>query len=106
VKASILDEVLRNQDTIIEAAVDMAADTALPDISAELRALFPQVKAYTLQRVVVIPTASQAVRNNAMMFVAVAKASSMRTAEKLRMQRWLEVKFASDSVQVFVRDRE
>ena len=101
VKASILDEVFKNQDTTIVAVKPDLESLALPDISAELRALSPQVDAYTLQRVEIVRTDSLGLKSKALMCVANSK-KLLRSSDRARIQHWLVARFPSDSVQVLV----
>ncbi len=56
IKASILHDVFHDDDSTLLATTPSTSGAMLPDLSAELKALFPQIDAYSIARSAVIRT--------------------------------------------------
>jgi uncharacterized hydrophobic protein (TIGR00271 family) len=97
-RAGLLDEVFGREDTA-RVVVAPPGPPPLPDVRAELKALYPQVAAYSLHKVAVIRTDTVKKSDSVILFVA-GVSGRLSAADQQRMQRWLSAKFPQDSVQV------
>lgn len=103
IKASILDEVLRNEDTMsTEALYAAEPKSSLPDLRAELKALFPQIDAYSLSRTNLVHTDSIARADSVLLFV-VDSHTTIRNPDKQRMEAWLKTRLSADSILTIYR---
>jgi hypothetical protein len=102
VKASILNEVFKYEDTAVVPAITPPPPVSPSDIAPELAALFPQVRSFSLNKVAVFATDSLGKIDSSMMLIADAE-SPIKQADQDRLQEWLQAKFAPDSVQIVIR---
>ena len=102
VKASILDEVFRNDTAATIVPPAAVPKKELPDLRADLKGLFPQVQSYTLSKAAVIHTDSVTRKDSILLFVATGKVPLSNTDQQ-RLKQWLTAKFSPDSLLVFYR---
>ncbi len=100
IRASILDEAFNRADTAkVIIPLTRPAAPVFPDLSGELKALFPQISAYSLDKVVFNRTDTLSQKDSVLLFVANGKAGIIPTEQK-KLTDWLGAKFPVDSVQV------
>lgn len=103
IRAAILDETLQEDDTGRLITASRQAPASLPDLGAELNALSPQIESYSLYRTTVVAMDSSRRSDSVLMFIGNSR-TAISPAEQQRIGRWLNARFAADSVQtVFLR---
>lgn len=102
IKASILEDVFK-KDSAQNSSVQEPAATSpeLPDLRAELKALYPGLTYYTGSRSIIYRTDTLAT-DTLTLFVADFSKAPTRV-ERLKMQQWLKERLQADSVRLIVQ---
>lgn len=102
IKASVMSEFFKPEDTasLLLPAAPKAAE--LPDISDELRALYPQLRRYSLGRTVVHSLDSIKRADSIYLFIADSRRPVSR-AERQQLERWIRSRFVGDSEEVVLQ---
>ncbi|MCF3107348.1 TIGR00341 family protein [Niabella sp. CC-SYL272] len=101
IKASILEDVFK-KDSVQNSAVEAHTSTQdIPDLRAELKALYPGLTYYTGSRSIVYRTDTLAT-DTLTLFVANFLRTPTRD-ERLKMQQWLKERLQTDSVRLIVQ---
>ncbi len=102
-RALVMSEFLRPSDTARLIAPQPAQSDAIPDISAEIRSLYPKIRSYGLGRTAIHSLDSIGRRDSVLLFVARTSAAMTR-AELEQLNRWIRSRLAGDSVEVLMQD--
>lgn len=102
IKASILDEVFKDEDSIKIVSAANVTTTGLLDLRSEIKALFPQIVAYSISSAAVIRTDSIGIRDSVIMINASGR-RPLGVLDQQKLKRWLATKLATDSVQLVYR---
>jgi uncharacterized hydrophobic protein (TIGR00271 family) len=101
VKASILEDVFSTVNTIdTSRATPVTPEIPIPDLSAELKSLYPYMTEYSLNQSV-IKRLDTARLDTVTLFVA-KFSRYLRNSEKLKMSGWIKQRTGADSVKVIV----
>ncbi len=106
IKASILDEAFNRADTnrvIIAQPALPPEKPALPDLKRELAALFPQVTAFSLDRIRVVHTSDTLFRKDSVVMFIADSRKNLAAADQKKLLAWLKAKLGNDSLQVIYR---
>ncbi|MGN7986163.1 TIGR00341 family protein [Pedobacter sp. 22226] len=97
IRASILEDVFKGQRKEKAVTVKTAGQT-FPDVSAELKVLFPKVKSYSLSNVVYLRVDSS--KKDTITLFSASLSSKMDIAERGRMEKWIRSRIKTDSLKV------
>ncbi len=101
IKASILEDVFK-KDSARNSIVDERTSTLeIPDLRAELKALYPSLTYYTGSRSIIYRTDTLAT-DTLTLFVANFSKSPTRD-ERFKMQQWLKQRLQTDSVKLIIQ---
>lgn len=101
IKASILEDVFK-KDSARNSIVDERTSTMeIPDLRAELKALYPSLTYYTGSRSIIYRTDTLAT-DTLTLFVANFSKSPTRD-ERFKMQQWLKQRLQTDSVKLIIQ---
>jgi len=99
IRASILEDVFQKEKQEDESAVSASkSDTGYPDISRELKALYPEMIYYSLTRTVNDYIVSGK-KDTFCVFAAKFK-TAPRKVERIRLKSWLDARFKPDSIKI------
>lgn len=99
IRASILEDVFKGQTK--EKAVTLKRTTqAFPDVSSELKVLFPKVKSYSLSNVVYLRVDSS--KKDTITLFSASLSTKMDIAERGKMDKWIRSRVKTDSLKVIV----
>lgn len=102
IKASVMSEFFKPRDTASLLVPAFTRGAQVPDISAELRALYPQLRSYSLGRTVVHSLDSLKRADSIYLFIASSDRAVSR-GERQQLERWIRNRFPGDSVDVVLR---
>ncbi|MGV8879742.1 MAG: TIGR00341 family protein [Sphingobacteriaceae bacterium] len=102
IKASILEAVYRNDSTKQKSSAYTAIDIPIPDLRAELKSLYPGLKQYTINNVVLKRLDTLELDTVTMAVTAFSKPIAKQDRERLRL--WLKSRIKTDSLQLIVQE--
>lgn len=102
IKASILEDVFKKDSVIKKQVIPVVnkLNKPLPDIRTELKALYPQMKNYTVSNVVLHNLDS--LKNDTMTLVVADFERYLNTTDKERLRLWLKARLNADSLRLLV----
>jgi len=100
IKASILEDVFK-KDSLTQNRNISLLEKPIPDISQELKALYPDMKTYVISNVVLHKLDAAANDTLTLMVADFSKKTSISAQSKLRL--WLKSRLKADSVQVIIK---
>lgn len=99
IRASILEDVFKGQNK--EKTVSLRATLqTFPDVSAELKVLFPKVKSYSLSNV--IYSQLDSFQKDTITLFSASLSAKMDNAERSKMASWMRSRVKTDSLKVLV----
>ena len=102
IKASILEDVFK-KDSSSKAANKklLLIDKPLPDLRAELKALYPEMNYYTVSNTIIqrLDNAKQ----DTVTLVLTSFSKTINVADQLKLNRWLKSRLKTDSVKLIVQ---
>lgn len=101
IRASVLDEVMKSADSIMPRTPPAATVISSPSLRSEMVALFPKVRAYSIEKNVFFATDSQ--RNDSVVTAILQLSTRMTTKEQKQVQAWIAARHPGDSVLVIYR---
>lgn len=102
IKTSILEDVFR-RDSVSSKTLGQPSNTKpeLPDLRAELRALYPDISYYTANRIVVQRIDTN--RQDTITLVVTGFVKPIRPSEKTKLQSWLRSRLTADSLKLIIQ---
>lgn len=101
IKASILEDVFKKDSAQNSAIEEHASKQDIPDLRAELKALYPGLASYTGSRSIVYRTDTLATDTLTLFVANFSKAPTRE--ERHKMQQWLKERLQTDSVRLIVQ---
>ncbi len=98
IKASILEEEFKNDSLSRTSAAQNGSE--LPDIGPELKTLYPEISAFTINNVVVTNIGSA--RNDTVTLMVADLNRKMQNTDQRKLKAWLKTRLNADSVRVLV----
>jgi uncharacterized hydrophobic protein (TIGR00271 family) len=101
IKASILEAVYQNDSTMQKSTTYNALNKPIPDISLELKSLYPDLQNYSISNLEV-----KHLDNNSLdtLTIAIMKfKAAPKAADKIRLQAWLKSRIQTDSLHLIVQ---
>jgi len=99
IKASILEDVY-GSEAARSTALGYAAGDTLPDLRAELRTLYPNIRAYSINRTLV--RSIDAARVDSVTLVTAMFSRTLSFRDTRRLQEWLRLRLRADSLMLMV----
>ncbi|WP_370291467.1 DUF389 domain-containing protein [Pedobacter sp. SYP-B3415] len=100
IKASILEAVYQGDSSAKRSAAASRQITAIPDLKAEIRSLFPYITSYTLDHL--ITTRLDTSRSDTITTAIISSPGNISTQDALRMKAWLKTRTGADSLRLII----
>ncbi|MBC7567225.1 MAG: TIGR00341 family protein [Pedobacter sp.] len=100
IKASILEAVYQSDSTGQKRNVINKIDRPIPEISTELKSLYPDIKTYSINNVELRHVQTQL--SDTVTLATVSFSKGISRDEKARLERWLKTRLGTDSLQLIV----
>ncbi|EDM37832.1 hypothetical protein PBAL39_15444 [Pedobacter sp. BAL39] len=100
IKASILEAVYNKDSTARKSTTYQSIDKPIPDLKNELRSLYPDLSAYSINHVEVKRLDTS--RRDTVTLALMSFNNSISSTERTRLQRWLKTRLGSDSLKLLI----